>query len=196
MNNPQQPQPRAQAPAGSTAGPHVDTLYEGITKHSAYLGGYAKWTFVSIVGATLGVLLQKIDFFADYPLWLLGLAGLPGLLVVFLRFRTTKFKITHRRVEFERGIINRDVDTLELWRVLDVRYSQNIFDRLTGNGRITLIGTDKSDPEMLLYGLPDHRALFERLQDVVQAARQTSRPMELVGQDGSAEEMGGMWGEQ
>lgn len=197
MPNPHNNPPvRAQAPAGSTAGPHVDIIFQGIGRHSAHLGGYIKWAFVGIVGSVLGVLLQKIEFFADYPLGLLGLIGLPGLLFVYLRHRTTKYKLTHRRVEFERGILNRDVDTLELWRVLDVRYHQNIFDRITGNGRITLIGTDKSDPEMLLYGLPNHRALFEKLQDAVQAARQTSRPMELVGQDGNAEEMGGMFGNE
>ena len=94
-------------------------------------------------------------------------------------------------MEYERGILNRLVDGMELWRVLDVRYNQTIFDRLTGNGRITLIGTDKSDPELVLYGLPKHRELFGRLQDAVQAARQRGRPMELVGQGDFVEDMGG-----
>ncbi|MEM7156902.1 MAG: PH domain-containing protein [Myxococcota bacterium] len=189
-NSPQAP--RAHAPAGATGHQQPETIYEGLGKHSAHAGAYARWILVLIAGVAVGIGLMQIEFFSKWPLWLLGLASLPGLFLVFLRHRTTRFKITARRVEYERGILNREVDGLELWRVLDVRYNQTLADRLTGNGRITLIGTDKSDPELLLYGLPEHRQLFERLQDAVQVARQMGRPMELVGQDGHMEEMGGM----
>ncbi len=192
--NPQQPaRAQAQPPAGSTAGPHTDVLYDGRARHSASLGAYFKWGLLLIAGTTVGILLQQIEFFSGWPLWLLGLLALPGMLLVLLRHLTTRFKITLRRVEYEKGIVTRHVDSLELWRVLDVRYSQTIFDRMTGNGRIVLIGTDQTDPELLLYGLPGHRNLFEQLRDAVQTARQTSRPMELVGQDGFAEDMGGAW---
>lgn len=185
--------PHPHDPHAPPAQPDNEIIYEGLSKHSAYVGGYAKWTLVFIAGITLGILLQQIEFFAEFPMWLLGLVGLPGMLLVFLRHRTTRFKITMRRVEYERGILNRLVDGMELWRVLDVRYNQTVFDRLTGNGRITLIGTDKSDPELVLYGLPNHRALFEKLQDAVQVARRRGRPMELVGEGGGMEDMGGAW---
>lgn len=188
--DPQQP-PRAQAqpPQGSTASPAADILYKGIRKHSASISGYLKWVLVSAIGSTLGVLLGKIDFFASMPLWVLGVVGLPGLLIVWLRHVTTKYTISLRRVETEHGIVAKKVESLELWRVLDVRYDQSLFDRVTNNATITLVGTDQSDPELRLHGLPDHRALFEKLRDAVQAARQGNRPMELVGQDGWAEHM-------
>ena len=147
------------------------------------------WVLVSEIGSTLGVLLGKIDFFASMPLWVLGVVGLPGLLIVWLRHVTTKYTISLRRVETEHGIVAKKVESLELWRVLDVRYDQSLFDRVTNNATITLVGTDQSDPELRLHGLPDHRALFEKLRDAVQAARQGNRPMELVGQDGWAEHM-------
>lgn len=196
---PQSPNPshaQAHPPAGSSAGPKDDVIYEGLAKHSAALGGYAKWSLVTIAGSTAAVLLSKIDFFATMPLWVLSIVGLPGMLLVFLRQMTTRYKVSLRRVETERGILSKQVDSLELWRVLDVRYSRTFFDRITGNGRVLLVGTDKTDPELLLYGLPEHRRLFEQLREAVQAARQTSRPMELVGQDGHIEQMGGAWGGQ
>lgn len=187
--------PNAPHHASSPSHAESEVIYEGLGKHSAYVGAYSKWVLVFIVGTTIGILLMQIKALAELPLWLLGLAGLPGMLLVFLRHRTTRFKITHRRVEYERGILNREVDGMELWRVLDVRYKQTLADRLTGNGRITLIGTDKSDPELTLYGLPDHRAMFEKLQDAVQHARRRGRPMELVGEGGGMEDMGGAWHE-
>src|SRR5690606_28546121 len=120
---------------------------------------------------------------------LLGLVGLPGLCWTFLRHITTRFKITLRRVELEHGVLSKDVDSLELWRVLDVRYKQSLLDRILGNAKVILIGTDKTHPELVLYGLPRHRQLFEQIREAVQAARHTSRPMELVGQEGAFEHL-------
>lgn len=188
---PAAPRAQAQPPEGSTASPSADVLYKGVRKHSASISGYLKWVLVSAVGSTLGVLLGKIDFFAQFPLWVLGFVGVPGIFIVWLRHMTTKYTVSLRRVETEHGIVAKSVDSLELWRVLDVRYDQSFFDRMTGNATITLVGTDQSDPELRLHGLPNHRALFEKLRDAVQAARQGNRPMEFVGQDGWAENMGG-----
>lgn len=184
---PAAPRAQAQPPQGSTASPSADVLYRGVRKHSASISGYLKWVLVSAVGSTLGVLLGKVEFFAQFPLWVLGFVGVPGIFIVWLRHMTTKYTVSLRRVETEHGIVAKSVDSLELWRVLDVRYDQSLFDRMTGNATITLVGTDQSDPELRLHGLPDHRALFEKLRDAVQAARQGNRPMELVGQDGWAE---------
>jgi hypothetical protein len=195
---PQSPNvPSARPPAGSTvAGPHNEVLYEGVAKHSVRIPGYTKWALVSIAGVALAVGLGKIEFFSKWPLWVLGLVGLPGMLVVFLQHVTTRFKITLRRVETERGIVTKRVESLELWRVLDVRYTQTILDRLTGNGRVILESTDKSDPRLELHGLPQHRKVFEQLREAVQAARHTGRPMELVGSDGFGEQLGGGFGHQ
>ena len=85
-----------------------------------------------------------------------------------------------RRVECERGVVTTRLDTLELWRVLDVRYERNLIDQIFDNAKIILIGTDQSDPSLVLYGMPDHRKLFERIRDAVQFARHTNRPMELA----------------
>jgi len=183
--------PQARQPQGSTAGPQSEVIYEGVAKHSVSIPGYTKWLLVSVAGGVGGYFLAKIQFFSSWPLWVLGLVGLPGMLAVFLEHLTTKYKITLRRVETERGIITKKVESLELWRVLDVRYTQSIFDRITGNGRVVLESTDKSDPRLDLHGIPEHRKVFEQLREAVQAARHTSRPMELVGTDGAAEDMAG-----
>lgn len=186
---PQQPaRPQAHPPQGSTAqSGDTEILFEGTARPTAVYGGYLKWFGVSLVGGVLAYLLGLIEFFASWPLWVLSLIGLPGMLWTFLRYRTTRYKITLRRVEYEQGVLSTTVDSLELWRVLDVRYTQNIIDRMLGNATVTLISTDQTDPEVVLYGLPDSRKLFERLRDAVQAARHTSRPMEMVGADGMVE---------
>ncbi len=199
---PQSPQgqyPQGQQPQGQTpmarqpaqvAPSGEQTLYEGVRKHSASWWDYSKWFLVMGVGSTAGGFAQRIEFFSQWPMWLLGLVGIPGVLFAYLRHATTKYKITTRRVEFERGVVSKDVDSLELWRVLDVRYNQGLVDRVLGNATVTLVGTDQSDPELAMHGLPNHRQLFEQLRDAVQAARSRGRPMEMVGQDGFGEGVG------
>lgn len=191
MNQPNQPQgaprPVAQAPQGSMAQPGGgEVLFQGIAKHSANLGSYLKWTGVSIAAGALAILLNKMDW--GIPGWVLGLlwlAGLPGIAWTYLQTITNKYKITRRRVETEHGIIAKKVDSLELWRVLDVQYEQNLIDRMFDIAKIKLIGTDQTDPVLTLHGMPEHRKLFETLRDAVQDARHTNRPMELVpGQEG------------
>jgi len=188
---PQQPvRAQAQPPQGSSAQPgDREIIYEGTARATAQYAGYLKWFGASIVGGGVAYGLGLIEFFSTWPLWVLGFVGLPGMLWTFLRYKTTRYKITNRRVEYEHGVLSTSVDSLELWRVLDVRYKQTLIDRMLGNATVTLIGTDQTDPELELYGLPNARKLFEDLREAVQVARHTSRPMEMVGADGMVENL-------
>lgn len=173
--------PQAQPPLGSSPAHATDEVFfEGIARHSANIGTYLMWVAVCIVGGVIAYLLLFIEPLRGQPLWLLSLIGTPMLLWSYLQHITTRYKVSRRRVEFQRGVITRRLDSLELWRVLDVRYEQSVLDRVFDNAKITLIGTDQTHPNLLLYGLPDHRQLFERLREAVQHARATGRPMELA----------------
>jgi membrane protein YdbS with pleckstrin-like domain len=185
-NQPPAGRPVAQAPQGSMAQPGSgEVLFQGIAKHSASMAGYLKWSLSCVAAGALAIFLNSMEW--GIPGWFLGilwLVGVPGLLWTYLNHITSKFKITRRRVETEKGIIAKKVDSLELWRVLDVQYEQSLIDRIFGIAKIKLIGTDQSDPVLTLHGIPEHRKLFEILRDAVQDARHTNRPMELVpGQD-------------
>ncbi len=172
----------AQAPQGSTAQPGSgEVLFEGIAKHSASMKGYLKWSLVCVAAGALAIFLNMMDW--GIPGWILGLlwlVGVPGIAWTYLNHITHKFKVTRRRVETEHGVIAKKIDSLELWRVLDVQYEQNLIDRMFGIAKIKLIGTDQTDPVLELHGLDNHRQLFEKLRDAVQDARLTNRPMELV----------------
>jgi len=185
----------ATAPQGSMAQPGGgDVLYQGIAKHSSSLKGYLLAVLYTLLGGGLAIVLN-LFVLDEKIIWLaaLWLAGLPKAVWTYLVHISNKYKISLRRVETEHGVLAKKVDSLELWRVLDVDYSQSLIDRIFDNGKIKLTSTDQSDPELVLHGLPNHRELFEQLRDAVQNARQTNRPMELVsGQemDGAGEMLG------
>lgn len=197
----QQPGPGravAQAPQGSMAQPGSGrVLFEGTARHSSRVFDYAKWGLVSIVAGALAIFINQMDW--GVPGWALGLfwlAGVPGIVWTYLVNVTSKYKVTGRRIETEHGVLAKKVETLELWRVLDVEYTQTLVDRIFKNGRVKLISTDQTNPELLLHGIPNHRELFEQLRDAVQDARQTNRPMELVpgSHVGADDAMGDMLG--
>lgn len=172
----------AAPPQGSVAQPGGgDVLYAGIAKHSSALLGYLKWSGVCALGGAVAIGLNMADL--GIPGWALGLGwliGLPGVVWTYLVQTTNKYKISLRRVETEHGVLSKRVDSLELWRVLDVEYTQSLVDRIFNNARIRLISTDQTNPDLVLHGLPGHRELFEQLREAVQNARHTNRPMELV----------------
>ncbi len=157
-----------------------EILFQGIAKHGASFGSYFKWTLISLVGGGIAIAINQLWDAAPGWLAVLWLVGVPGLAWTWLSHITTKYKVSRRRIETEKGVLAKKVDTLELWRVLDVQYEQSLLDRILGLGRIKLLGTDQTDPVLELHGIPNHRQLFEVLRDAVQDARQTNRPMELV----------------
>jgi hypothetical protein len=191
------PVARAHPPSGASGGADLnEVVYQGRARHSINLWNYSKWVLLSLIGGAIDIVIISQDWLQDYTLYLalLWLIGIPGFFVAWIVHRSKSFKVTRRRIESEYGILTKRVDSLELWRVLDVRYEQSLIDRMFNNGKIILIGTDQTDSTLVLHGLPRHREIFEILRDAVQLARHSNRPVELVpGQE--FDEVGGGMGE-
>lgn len=97
--------------------------------------------------------------------------GLPMLLLRFLRTITEEWTIDTRRVEFSRGILGKRVDSLELWRIRDVIYSQSLLQRMLGHATITVISTDASSPVLAMTGLADAKRIHSELRNAVDSSR-------------------------
>jgi uncharacterized membrane protein YdbT with pleckstrin-like domain len=90
---------------------------------------------------------------------------------VWLRTKSSRWKLTSLRIEAERGWISRRVDTLELWRVRDVEFRQSLVDRLVGISRIVVTAHDGTLPTMEIRGIPGDRSVYDRLMTAVMQAR-------------------------
>ena len=159
-------------------------FHAGPLRHTARLGSYVGWTllFAALLAGAI-VLKLEVPKVGAWPLLALAVPVL-GLGWTYLWVRTTRYKVTSRRIEIERGILSRTVRSLELRRVLDVGYRQTLLDRITGDGRIEVVSTDQSDPKLEIFGLPESRRIFEQLRDAVEQARLRGRPVELVDGEG------------
>ncbi|MFN3926259.1 MAG: PH domain-containing protein [Pseudanabaenaceae cyanobacterium] len=113
-------------------------------------------------------------------IWVLTL-GL-GYLWFWLRDGQTEYLITNQRVVVERGLFNRKIDTVELYRIEDIEIEKPFAQRLVGTGNITLVTSDRLQPNLELKRLPlDVRELYEKLRPCIQSAKLRFRP-EIMGQ--------------
>jgi membrane protein YdbS with pleckstrin-like domain len=84
---------------------------------------------------------------------------IPSLLV-----RRNHYRITNYRIDYEHGLLFKNMDTLELWHVEDVSLRQSPVDRVFGVGTITIVSSDATNPRLQLRSLPDPRKLLESLK--------------------------------
>ena len=107
------------------------------------------------------------------------LVGIILLLPVWVRTRSTRWKLTSKRIEIETGFLSRRVDTLELWRVRDVEFRQSLLDRMFGVSSLFVTAHDGSSPALEVRGVPGDRGIYDRLMGAVMQARQQRGVMNL-----------------
>jgi membrane protein YdbS with pleckstrin-like domain len=107
---------------------------------------------------------KELGVYVGLPLLL---AGVIMLLYVWIRTRSLRYRITTRLIEREVGILLKRVDSLDLGRVKDVEFVQSIPQRMLGLGTIEIFSSDRTDPILVLDGIPNARPLYERLRDAV-----------------------------
>jgi membrane protein YdbS with pleckstrin-like domain len=171
--------PRVAAASGTAAEPHRPTddreevYYEG---SPMLRGDIGKFFLLWVLG--LALIASPILFWVFkgwWPHWIFTLiAVVVGLLIMWipvLIMKSVRYRISNYRIDFERGILGKKIDTLELWHVDDIRMEQSFVERLLGVGTITVLSNDTSTPKLSMKGLPSPRPLFESLKQRVIAVK-------------------------
>jgi len=148
-------------------------LYEGVPSWKAFLGYYILAVFGA--AAVIGILSR---IFMDHPTQTRVLAVVIPLAVaavfmfgVTLYRKSIKFRVTNTVIETERGILSKRIDVLQLWRCRDVRYRQNLVDRMLGIAHVEVFAQDATTSHLELFGMPASRELFEQLRDSIEIQR-------------------------
>ena len=97
--------------------------------------------------------------------------GLLLLLIPWLLIKSIRYRISNYRIDYERGILSRNIDTLELWHVEDISFHQSLLDRVLNVGTITIRSNDETTPVLPLHGVPNPRPLFDSLKQRVIAVK-------------------------
>jgi membrane protein YdbS with pleckstrin-like domain len=103
-----------------------------------------------------------------------------GLIVVFVlmmkvfRLKMTRYEVSPDRIEWSRGILDRRVDNIDMFRVIDLKMRRSVIDCIFGIGTVGLITTDKTDPEFEFEKVRRPRELYDIIKKAsLEADRRT-----------------------
>ncbi|MEA4943492.1 MAG: PH domain-containing protein [Propionicimonas sp.] len=119
-----------------------------------------------VVGVALAVAPSSWQPWAGGVIGVLAaLVFVSWVLLPFLRWLTTTYTFTDRRVITRQGIINKSGHDLPLTRINNVAYERSLLDRILGCG--TLVLTTAAEKPVTLHDIPDvervHVAMTELL---------------------------------
>jgi membrane protein YdbS with pleckstrin-like domain len=92
--------------------------------------------------------------------------------ILHLYRRSIRIRVTTTNIENERGVLMRKIDVLPLWRCRDIRYKQNLVDRILGIAHVEIFTADMVTPHLEIVGMPASRQLFEQIRDSIEVQRQ------------------------
>jgi len=148
-----------QSPLGHAVTTDTEVFFEGPISRIALFGP----TVAALGGITIGVLAGMA-----IPSVAAG-AGVTLLAVLYwgyqwLDWKNRLFRITNDRIEVTHGVFSRSVFNLDLWRVQDLGYHQNLVQRVLGLGQVHVLSSDKDSPTLSIGPLHRAQELYTQLK--------------------------------
>ncbi|RTL26897.1 MAG: PH domain-containing protein [Burkholderiales bacterium] len=106
-----------------------------------------------------------------------GLLGfwliLPLVMALWRIWQTSRhtYSLTSQRLRERVGVLNRDVEELELYRVKDLSVHQPLLQQVLGLGQVILITSDRSTPRVVLNAVPNPVGVADLIRRNVEACR-------------------------
>lgn len=96
--------------------------------------------------------------------WILAAVTLAvaGLKIALLK--STAYEITPDRIEWSRGVFNRRIDNLDMFRVVDIKLHRSLLDCLLGIGTVVVVSKDETDPQFEFRKVRYPRELYDVLK--------------------------------
>jgi membrane protein YdbS with pleckstrin-like domain len=162
---------RAAAAALDTAEQPEQELWRGGYSPRAMLGAWCLSALVTVVLLIIGALWVRTSW-----VWVLILLAILCFWVynlVMLTYRrwNVRYLLTNQRFVHESGILRRVTDRIEVLDMDDITFEQSFIERLVGVGTIRIISSDRSHPELLMYGIDNVRDVSGLFDDTRRAER-------------------------
>ena len=158
-------------------GPHAEPddreeiYFEGSPPVRALAGKLCLYVLIGI--ALLAIAVWLIHKHIG-PWWLSAafiVAALVMPLVPWVLTKCVRYRISNYRIDFERGLLTKNIDTMELWHVEDLHFHQSLLNQILNVGTITVLSRDETMPHLELHGIPNPRPIYEMLKQRVIAVK-------------------------
>ncbi|MCP4452828.1 MAG: PH domain-containing protein [Planctomycetes bacterium] len=115
---------------------------------------------VNVTPAQIDMMVHTIDYAALTGVVLMGLI----LLCKIASLKSTCYEVTADRIEWSRGILNRKVDNIDMFRVVDLSLRRTFLDSLLGIGSVKVTAKDESDPVFVFEKIRYCRQLYDAIK--------------------------------
>jgi len=159
-------------PAATSNSSTETTLWKGHTSQWVHFWYY--FFCLLLAGAAIGGI--------PFTLGMSAIGLIVPLVMWIIRWWVTKcttYELTTQRLKITKGILNKDLDELELFRVKDYSMTQPLFLRMLGLGHLTMVTSDASTPTVAIKAIPKVEEVREMLRTAVQVERDRKRVREL-----------------
>lgn len=104
----------------------------------------------------------------------IGVLAVLKLLIGILKLKMIYYEVNTDRIEWSRGILDRRVDNIDMFRVVDLKMRRSLLDCIFGVGTVELTTTDKTDPKFVFEKVHDCRDLYDIIKKAsLEADRKT-----------------------
>jgi hypothetical protein len=110
--------------------------------------------------------IHVMGFFLLLALWALWRLG--RRMLVYLN---TYYIFTTQRLRFRRGIVAREMNQMELFRVKDFSVIEPLWGRLTGYAHVRIVSSDRVASDVWLRAVPGGLKTMDRIRQAVQQSR-------------------------
>jgi len=118
-----------------------------VVRHTASIHWIIYWPGALLIVAAGAILIWAGFLPPSLLIWMQGLAGLLGLVALYLLARewygwwTTEVAVTNLRVIYKTGFIKRKTNEMNMDKVESVQVDQSILGRILNYGTVTIAGT-------------------------------------------------------
>ena len=132
--------------------------------------------------------IAGIAFYPFVPKWIYMTYAYIALYALIILTLTTRYavlrayswEISNVKICRKHGILTRQTDYIELYRVVDYRETQTFLQRLFGVKTVVIISTDKSDPFMYIRGVPAKADLVNYTRTLVEQNKKENHVYEIT----------------
>jgi membrane protein YdbS with pleckstrin-like domain len=109
--------------------------------------------------------LTQLEGWLDAGALALALLAAMTLAWKILSLKSISYEVTPDRIEWSQGVFDRQVDNIDMFRVVDLKLRRSLLECLLGIGTVILITSDESDPEFEFVKVRRCRDLYDALKE-------------------------------
>lgn len=140
---------------------------------------YSEQLVAVLLGAASIIFLGSDDIFIRVGSFLVLCFCLSSIFICWLWLTNLKWIITDQTIEIYSGILNKNKDMLELYRVVDYQETQSIIQRIFGVKNLIIYSTDRNNNRVVICGVKENNSAIDIIRERVEYNKQLKRVYEI-----------------